>query len=449
MNKRFLIIVIFFILIYCVINPISFGGNVKIKQQQTFSKNLINTWWRTYGGSNEDLGYSLQKTSDEGFIIAGETMFYNPGATEGLLIKTDINGIKQWENILGEPNPSTECIYSVKECIEGGYILTGFRYPPSEDYTCCWLIKTDVNGIHLWNRTYQFGGHTVGHSVIQTSDGGFILIGIIYFNYPNWNSYCFVLKVDDSGNELWNRTYGGINSNYGRSIKHAIDGGFIVLGLNYSDKHKNSYPWLLKLDSNANELWNRTIFIENINYCNSWDVLESSDGGFVIIVEADDDYNKLNYGLMIKTDDFGNEEWIRKYSNYIFYNTPYSFYQTDDGGFIITGSTQNIFNYEWDLWLARTDKDGKLIWSKILCLDRKNPEYNLSWGNSVLQDDDGGFIVLGSSNCNGSEIGDFDIWLIKTDTKGNVVRNKAFLRYNWSNFLDIFPYLQRILNKLN
>jgi hypothetical protein len=399
------------------------------------------TWWRTYGGPSWDLGFCLKQTTDGGYIIAGESSFYDSsGDTEGLLIKTDAEGIKIWDKIYGAENPSTESLPSVCQTSDGGYILAGYRYPPDSDYQLTWLIKTDAYGNEIWNKSYQFVEFSIAWSVVETFDEGFLAVGEIYHYSPNMNSSALLLKVDKDGNEIWNKTYGGYLQNEFRKIKNTADGGFIVAGVKYNESLNDSYPWLLKLDKYGEEQWNTTyIFNKNILYV--YDVLQTNDGGYAIIGDKADYFHIWYNGWMIKTDTDGNKEWIRDYQKILVYNTPHSFYQTRDGGYILTGETLNLLQYiitgefRIDLWLAKTDETGRVKWSKSLNKkNNTNNPYPYSLGTAILQASDGGYVVLGGSNSESSDENDFNIWLIKTNKYGVSIESSTFQVANSINY---------------
>jgi len=413
------------------------------------------TWWRTYGGPDVDFGWCLQNTSDGGYIIAGESSLHDSsGNPRGLLIKTDANGMKLWEKIYNNPHPSTESIISVCETSDGGYILAGYTWP---DEILVWLIKTDAYGNEIWNKSYPFVEFSVANSVVETFDEGFLVVGEIYYYYPNNNSYALLLKVDKDGNEVWNKTYGGYLENEFRKIKTTDDGGFIVAGVLYNESLNDSYPLLLKLDKYGEEQWNRT-YIFNKDIRSVFDVLQTNDGGYAMIGEKANFLHMWLNGWMIKTDEDGNKEWMRDYQKIFVGITPYSFCQTSDGGFILTGETFNFLKY-WitgeikiDLWLAKTDDKGRIKWSRSFNKDNNtNTTFIYSVGTSILQTNDGGYVVLGNSNSEGSNENDFKIWLIKTNRIGLSAERRTFqmsdsMNYRFiERFSNAFPLLRYVL----
>ena len=144
-------------------------------------------WTQTFGGSDYDYGYSVQQTSDGGYIIAGYTSSYGAGSADVYLIKTDAGGAQQWTQTFG--GSSDDIGHSVRQTSDGGYIIAGVTSSYGAGGWDVYLIKTDALGDTLWTKTFGGSSWDEGYSVQQTSDGGYIIAGkTLSYGAGNWMS---------------------------------------------------------------------------------------------------------------------------------------------------------------------------------------------------------------------------------------------------------------------
>jgi hypothetical protein len=175
----------------------SFGaGSADIFLIKTYANGNI-IWAKTYGGTNSDEAYSVHQTSDGGYIVAGATYSFGAGNYDIFLMKTDANGNVIWAKTYG--GTSTDYAYSVQQTSDGGYIVAGYTASFGAGSGDIFLIKTDANGNVQWAKTYGGIGWDLAYSVQQTSDGGYIVAGLtISFGAGNYD--IFLIKTDANGN---------------------------------------------------------------------------------------------------------------------------------------------------------------------------------------------------------------------------------------------------------
>jgi hypothetical protein len=190
-------------------------------------------------------------------------------------MKTDVNGNQQWNKTFG--GPGYDGASSVQKTSDGGYILAGYTRSYGAGNDDAWLIKTDANGNHQWNKTFGGPGNDDAHSVQQTSDGGYILAGSIDLQYPNYDAW--LIKTDPNGNQQWNKTFGGARGDSASSVQQTSDGGYIIAG-KFGGEGFITYPLLIKTESNGNLRW-EIIFGGTAGSVSS--VQQTSDGGYILI----------------------------------------------------------------------------------------------------------------------------------------------------------------------
>ena len=361
-------------------------------------------WTRTFGGRASDYGHSVQQTADGGFIITGGIESYGNGGADVWLIKTDNAGTEQWSTTFG--GISDDLARSVQQTADGGFIITGDTWSYGNGSSDVWLIKTDPAGVELWSRTFGGSNADYGFSVKQTTDGGFIITGHTA-SYGNGSTDVWLIKTDNAGTEQWSRTFGGSNWDEGLFVQQTADGGFIVTGYTQSYGNGQSDVWLIKTDNAGTEQWSRTSGGSNRDGCFS--VQQTADGGFIVTGYTQSYGNGPRAAWLIKTDDAGTELWSRTFGGSES-DWAYSVQQTADGGFIITGGTESYGNGRNDAWLIKTDDAGNELWSRSFGGSDED------WAYSVQQTADGGFVITGGTKSFGN--GDYDVWLIKTDSEG-------------------------------
>jgi hypothetical protein len=187
----------------------------------------LEEWSRTFGGSEDDIGYSVQQTSDGGYIIAGYTISFGAGSADVYLVKTDSQGVEEWSRTFG--GSESDGVYSVQETSDGGYIIAGWTDSFGAGVSDVYLVKTDSQGREEWSRTFGGSESDGGFSVQETSDGGYIITGWTD-SFSASGSDVYLVKTDSQGREEWSRTFESASNDVGRSVQETSDGGYIIAG---------------------------------------------------------------------------------------------------------------------------------------------------------------------------------------------------------------------------
>lgn len=257
-------------------------------------------WQKTLGGSAAEQVWSIKETSDGGCILAatslsddGDVSNHHGGEADPdyWIVKLDANGTIQWEKSFG--GSDDEFVFSMDKTSDGGYIIAGNSMSNDGDVTpvglplwsmACWITKIDANGTLLWDNSFLIQQGFTPNCIKQTSDGGYIIAGVASDN----SDYSGVLlKTDASGTFQWEKTYGGTSRDEFSYIEETSTGGFMVLGRTTSNDGdvSNFYGgyndcWIVNTDMNGNILWEKSYGGSSDDY--AYTICKTNDNGYVI-----------------------------------------------------------------------------------------------------------------------------------------------------------------------
>ncbi|HKR04971.1 MAG TPA: T9SS type A sorting domain-containing protein [Bacteroidia bacterium] len=300
-------------------------------------------WTKTFGGPNGDYGYSVEQTTDSGYIVLGN-MEINAGNVDGYLVKTNAAGNLLWSKNFG--GTGFDNATSVHQTIDGGYIVTGQFFVTG---AYAQLIKFNASGNILWAKELVSSGGA--RDVQQTTDSGYVITGTDY-------SDIFLMKTDAAGNFTWSKSYDGTYIDRGVSVQQTTDGGYIITGNIYDGATNYHYAHLIKTDANGDTLWVKTYGGTTDDWGN--DVQQTTDGGYIVTGKSGVYNFNLNPGdvSLIKTDSMGNFLWSKAFSGTSL-DVGNSLFQTSDGGYVIAGSYHDApGSSNFYVYLIKTDSSG-------------------------------------------------------------------------------------------
>jgi hypothetical protein len=360
-------------------------------------------WMRTYGGVWNDYGRSGLQTADSGYVVAGYSESYGAGYNDFYIVKTNGSGDLVWYNTFGDTGYQTA--YSVRQTAEGGYVMAGVTMPPHGSNFDVHIVKTDASGDQEWEKTYGGDADDQAFDIQQTSDGGYIITGVTR-SFGATNDI-LLLRTTEAGDSLWFRSCGGNGSDIGYSILETSDHGYIIAGQTSGIGGFNSEAYLVKISYTGDTIWSRTFGGDGDDegLC----VNPTSDGGYIITglthpsgVGSFDVY-------LIKTNASGDSLWSRTYGGQ-YYDVGNSVQQTSDDGYIVAG-VKYVAAGDADAYLIKTNASGDTLWTRTF------GGTGTDGASSVHQTFDGGYIIAGRTTSYGA--GNDDVWLIKTDANGN------------------------------
>lgn len=344
-------------------------------------------WEKTYGGTGNESISTILKTADSGYIFVASTLSNDgdvsnsKGNTDYWVVKIDSVGNIEWEKSYG--GSGVDAASEIQMTIDGGYIVVGFSESSDGDVTGnngstdYWIVKIDSVGNLQWQKNYGGSSGEGANSVIQTINGDYMVVGGSTSNDGNvtgnnGSTDYWVLKLDGSGNLLWQKSYGGSNSDRGTSIVSSLSGSYYVIAGDSRSIDGDvtghigavAIPnyWIIKIDSAGNLLWEK-------NFGGTFSdipekIITTTDSGYVIIGSSgSSDFDvSSNYGnwdyWVLKIDSVGIIEWEKNYGG-SFGDFGYTVVQTTDNSIMLAGySGSNDFDVSFnngivDFWVVK------------------------------------------------------------------------------------------------
>ena len=312
-------------------------------------------WSQTFGDAQDEQAASAVQTTDGGYAIVGSVWSPVSDGWDAKLVKTDSEGNEEWSQTFGGSG-TLDWANSVIQTSDGGYAFAGFTnsydvYGVGEnDYEDLWLIKTDSEGNEEWNQTFGGASNDQAYSVTQTSDDGYMLLGFTKSSGAGKADIWFV-KTDSEGNEEWNQTFGDAKSEEVAAFVQTTDGGYAILGHSLIENGAGGWDfWLAKTDSTFNQEWSKVFGGERNDQVSS--VFQASDGGYMLFGST------WSYGAggwdfwAIKTDSSGNMQWDSTLGGSDG-DVLHSAIQTSKDSYVLVGFTNSYDAVGWDSILVK------------------------------------------------------------------------------------------------
>ena len=377
--------IIIYTLVFCVTicSVTVIGINNKTNITQGSSSPEIE-WIYTYDSIIDDKAFYVDQTMDGGYIFTGSTIVTPPGYTELLLVKTDGNGEESWRNNF--PNYLTNLYGTVvHQTSDGGYIVVG-----SVGYTYLWdvqVTKADSNGDFVWQKSFgMIDELDHGIDVLQTSDGGYIVLGLTS-SYGEGSADIWLIKLSADGTELWNKTIGGDSLDEPKSFMK-VDDGYVIVGETDAVDGMGDV-WVVKTNEVGEVSWQKTF--GNSNITEGGVCVKTVSNGYIILGNLYD-MNWTESFWLLRLDAQGTLAWDQQISvSGDVHGT--SITTTTDGGYFITGIISDPISYITDVYLLKLNYQGITQWVKTIDIS------DGLWDDAYcgIQSRDGGYVAVGST----------------------------------------------------
>ncbi len=401
----------------------------------SFSQTIV--WEKEIGGGEDDWGYSICFSHDQQLVFTGVTLSYDEevldslGGTDIWLAKMSTDSTMLWSKSLGGTQDDRGNAVSLTS--DNGFIVTGFSF--SNDINVAnnhggkdvVLIKTDEDGNLEWSKLFGGSSDDIGNSVIQSSDGGYMLAGTTFstngdISFNHGSSDFWIIKTNEQGDLLWEKTYAGSGEDRANEIIETQDGNFIIIGTSFSTDGDVSNNlggvdfWIIKINTDGELLWEKNLGGSSADQ--AYDVIETSSGEILIVGEVlSNDVNVTNNhgqtdAWMTKLSANGDIIWQRALGG-----TKVDYFlsvtEGEDGHYLATGNTfssnGNVSTNlgASDIWLIKMAPDGHLVWEVSLGYDLNEI------GNDIITNNENIYIIGGIQVDHLSRHGNSDVYIMK------------------------------------
>ncbi len=362
------------------------------------------TWQYSYGGYGPDQANAILAAVDGSIITIGATGSFGSGSSDIYVIKVDQDGSKLWSATYG--GAGIDQGQAIAETADGGFVIAGYTNSSGAGGYDGLLVKINGDGVLEWQRTFGGSEWDFLYSVVDDQTGGFMLVGET-FSSGSGGSDAWVLKLNDTGELIWERTYGGEGMDDGRCIRLVSTGGAVICGGRSTGVELDA--WIARLDSAGDMVWQAFEGGDSTDHAVS--LIETADGGFVA-VGSTKSYSAYTEALQFKVDMAGVGLW-RKNWGQINDQESFGIRELDDGRLLSIGYVKTAGSGGRDMFILFTTPNGDFL-SGVSNGGDNGTGDEVGLGLDLL--DDGGYVFSGYTESFG--FGGRDMYLVRTDSVG-------------------------------
>ncbi len=424
-------------------------------------------WQKSLGGSSGETSNAILETADGGFLTAGYSwssdhdVTANHGLSDYWIVKLDAIGNVQWQKAMG--GSDNDVAWAMQQTTDGGYIIAGYArsdngdIPLNHGLTDYCIMKLDADGNLIWEKSLGGSDDDWAYAVQQTTSGGYIVAGYsksadgdLTINHGGWDYW--VVLLNSNGNLTWQKSLGGSSDDEAYAVVQADDGGFVIAGGSDSNdgdaagNHGEGDEWIVKLDSSGNLIWQRSLGGSGDEY--AYAITKSYDGGYAVAgstasVDGDIVFNHghADYSIL-KLNADGMVQWEKSLGGSQ-YDIPNDIQQTSDGGYVIAGFSNSTDgdvsgnHGQNDYWIVKIDSIGNMMWGKAMGGSDNDQ------ANALRQNVDGSYIIAGLSFSNDGDVSGNhannngtteDYWIVKLSAE-----ETSAVPLSPLNFISVYP----------
>jgi len=380
----------------------------------------VTTFQKVFGGNGNERGHSVIQTSDGGYAVVGETTSFGAGSSDFFILKIDANGVSQWTKTYGGSAKEDGVNIGILQTASGGYIIHGYTESFGAGNTFdSYVLRLDNSGNIIWEKRIGGNGFESFRDVVELPSGEIILTGNTNSLTAGGDHDFHVVKLSSIGNIIWSKTYGGAGgiSGFDQSVGLMVtaSGSIYVTGVTDTYSIGILDGFMIKLDGNGNVIWQKTV--GGSNYDGLYNSIILNDGN--ILTTCLTEFSSGGRDVLVsKLDTNGNLIWAKAYGG-VQDEYGINLKQRSNNEIIVSANTLSFGNGQ-QMMLFSIDSLGNVNWAKTygsVLIDETE-----RWGLPMDLTSDGGMIFTGTTT-NFGAVGQ-DVYLIKTNGCGDSYCNE-------------------------
>ncbi len=402
---------------------------------QVFKAQPPSKFFNKFGSFGIDEGYSITETYNRQYALCGSTSSYGYGATDAIIMVIDSMGQKLWEKNYGGAltDVATSLLFNPAD---SGYYFTGFSNSIGNGGYDVYVVRTDKSGNILWQKSFGGIDWDFGRKMIFANDGNLLICGKTY-SKSYGKSDAYILKVNNiTGSLIWDKHFGGINDDEFRSVRITGDGHYLFAGQTNSYNDISGDIYFLKTNLNGDSVYTKTYgLINKTDFAN--DIAVESNTSYILGGGSQSYSSSLTDAYIFKINNNGDSLWLRNYGNLDVNQESTNVFHLNNtvGTYAITYSDINFAFYKRDPKGLILNNEGYYIVGNSFG-ETEDEELH-----EVVKTSDNGFIGVGYTNSYGSQLK--DVFVVKFDSAfsygGKLINVQKY--FGFGSQLKVYPTL--------